>query len=135
MVEAQKDTGEPGEWGKMPEGLGGWSMGSESKRRRQPHIREGSDVMGIQHLFWDMPRGGSTDLCLGSWEPAMAPSAPGLGEWLSAGKVDSLSVGLSLLAISDNYLLVTIWPQRLKLHMIQPQTSLRPRDPESSSES
>lgn len=46
-VEAKKDTGEPGEWGKMPEGLGGWSTGSEYKRRRQPHIREGSDVMGV----------------------------------------------------------------------------------------
>lgn len=84
-------------------------------------------MIEVWHLLGDGPWGRSTNLGVGSW--AACHGAFFSGSWartLSVGKMDYVSLGL-------RSLLVIMWPQGLKLHMIQAQTSLQPRAPVSSS--
>lgn len=88
---------------------------------------EGSDMIEVWHFLWDKPWGRSTDLGMGSW--AACHGAFFSGPWartLSVGKMDYVSLGL-------RSLLVIMWPQGLKLHVIQAQASLQPRALVSSS--
>lgn len=79
------------------------------------------------HLLGDSPCGRSTDLGVRSWAACHGAFFSGLwARALSVGKMDYVSLGL-------RSLLVIMWPQGLKLHMIQPQTSLQPMAAVSSS--